>query len=311
MIPDIVKAISDNKEKKITRYPNNTIRASSIGYFVPEMGGCARRGTYEITNWQDKKLHNVFTQFIFDEGNYQERLVLRDMLDAGYELIETQSPFELKEHNISGTIDGKLPLASAGGRVTEKIPVEIKSMSPHIYDSIHTYEDFKKYPWTNVYRAQLNLYLHIEKSDVGLFILKNKSTGMIKAIEVKYDPIMTGWCFNTAGIIQQAIKSTILPDGTDDVHVCKKCPFVHICKPGVNFEEEIKVEDNPVFEEKLDRYFHLKPLERECKNLYDDEIRPSLVASAIEGSLNMKLGKYLLTGKTSSKGVFRADIERM
>lgn len=309
-IPNIAEAIGAMKEKRIIKVACNTIRASSLGYFVPEMGGCMKRGVYEQLNWADKKMHELSTQFIFDEGNQQEKQVNKDLIDAGYDLIENQSPFEFPDEGITGTIDGKLPLESAGGRVTKKITCEIKTMSPFIYDAINEPEDFIKYPWTNVYRAQINLYMKHEGDKEAIFLLKNKSTGQLKQINVEFDEELLEWCFKSARVIKMHVEQKTYPAETEDLQVCKKCPFNHICKPGVDFSVEIKVEDNPEFEKRLDRYWELKPFMKEGKDIYDKEIKGSLKASAdANGVLRMQLGKYFLSGKTNTAGVFKGKIE--
>ena len=310
-IPDLGKAIEDMKQERIVRVPCNTIRASSLGYFVPEMGGCMKRGVYEQREWKEKKMHDVFVQYIFDEGNQQEKQTIKDLIDAGFSLVENQAPFEFKEEGVTGTIDGKLPLREEAGRVVESVSCEIKSMSPYIYDAINEYEDFIKYPWTNVYRMQINLYMKSTGDDRAIFVLKNKSNGQVKMIEVEYDEQLTEWGLRAAKIITMHVKNETYPEGTDDKQVCKKCPFNHICQPGVDFSEEIKVEDNPEFEAKLDRYWELKPFEKECKDLYNKEIKGSLKASATDGTLKMQLGKYMLTGSTDTRGVFKSKIERI
>jgi len=119
---DVVKQIKDNKAKKIKRYPCDAIRASSIGYFMESLGGCARRGAYEITHWQEKQLIDVSLQLIFDEGRAQEKTILKDLADADIEIIEQQSPAEFTEYKkpfaraypIRGHIDGKI-LEGDGG----------------------------------------------------------------------------------------------------------------------------------------------------------------------------------------------------
>ena len=178
---NLIQPILDLKATKIKRWPCYSNRASETGYAVPMLEGCLRRGVYARTNWQDRELIDAKTQLIFDEGNNQERQVLRDLSEAGIEIVEQQSAWEWKEYEISGHIDGSW--------IEDNIayPVEIKSMHPAIFDAVFTFEDMKKKPWTRAYMAQITLYMLHKNIDKGIFILKNKSNGDLRQITVDLD----------------------------------------------------------------------------------------------------------------------------
>ena len=85
---DLITPILEMKSKSIKRMPCYVNRASSLGYAVPMLDGCVRRGMYERTHWEQKELHDVNVQLIFDEGNQQEKSVLRDLDEAEINIIE-------------------------------------------------------------------------------------------------------------------------------------------------------------------------------------------------------------------------------
>ena len=65
----IVEKILQSKERKIKGYPVNSNRASDLG--VP----CVRYHVLNRTRWQEKALHDVGLQFVFDMGNEIEEIV--------------------------------------------------------------------------------------------------------------------------------------------------------------------------------------------------------------------------------------------
>jgi len=249
---NMVEKILAYKAKSIKRYPCKSNRASSLGYFVPELGGCLRRGVYERTHWQEKELHSPQVQLIFDEGHYQEEQVLKDLAAAGVTVIEQQTMYEWKEHNITGHIDGKIIDES------EAIPLEIKSMNPNIFQTMHTFEDFKKKHWTRVYMVQINIYMLMQNVDRAVFILKDKSNGSLRQIEVGLDYVLSENAIRAAETIEKHLALSTLPEQITDREVCFKCPYKILCLPDIDFGTPLKIVDDPDFEKKLDRYYEIE-----------------------------------------------------
>ncbi len=299
---DLVKPVLENKAKKIKRTPCYTNRASSLGYFVEYIGGCTRRGVYEITHWKEKELHDIKLQLIFDEGNRQERHVLNDLSDSGVDIIEQQTPFQWSEYNITGHVDGKY--------VEDGIayPIDIKSMHPNIFDTIYTADDFNKRPHTKVYIVQLNLYMLMHNVDKGIFILKNKSNGMLRQITIDLDYNLCEECLKTAENINSHIAYDTIPERIIDRDVCKKCPFKITCLPDIDFGVPLKIVDDPSFESKIDMYISIVENKKHAEKLWE-EIKETCKASAENNELNINVGKYLITGKTDKKGSFRTKVE--
>jgi len=299
---DIVAKILAEKATKIKRYPCKVNRASSIGYFVPELEGCLRRGVYERTHWEQKQLHDAAVQLIFEEGHNQERQVLRDLSDAGVDVIEQQGAFEWADYQITGHIDGVVIVDG------KPVPIEIKSMHPNIFTQVHTLEDFKKKPWTRAYLAQIQIYMLSKNVDKAIFILKNKSTGEIRQIVVDLDYELAECCLKTAEAINKHLEAKTLPDRVKDIEKCKQCPFNLVCLPQMSFGEPLKIVDDPMFVQRVDEYMALKADAKRADDVYG-VIRDRCKATAGKGELNIMAGKYHLTGKPDSRGAFRLKIE--
>lgn len=302
----LIEPILKMKAAKISRTPCHTNRASSLGYFVPELGGCLRRGVYERTKWQEKELHDARVQLIFDEGNNQERQVLMDLAAANVQIIEQQSAFQFEpvaKYQLTGHIDGVY--------VEDGIayPVEIKSMSPNVFGVINTFEDFKKKPWTNAYRAQITLYMLAKNIDKGIFVLKNKSTGELKQVTVDLDYDLGEWCLKACENINAHVTAGTLPDQITDREKCLDCPYKTTCLPGIDFGAPLKIDDDPEFEARLEKAESLKDKKAEYETEHEI-IRDRAKATAINGVLNLMVGSWLLKGKTDSRGAFRLTIEK-
>ncbi len=325
-IPNIVKAVTAVKEKKIVKYPTDVNRASSIGYFVPELEGCLRRGVYERTNWEDKEMHDVTSQFIFDEGNNQEQQVFRDLSEAGIVVINQAQTFTLydprngndKKVLLRGSIDGKISIGNVAGHAEHVITCEVKSMNPNIFSQMNEFEDFRKKPWTLAYMAQIMAYMLGENEEVGIFILKDKSNGTLKQIEVPLDYELGEAVMRTAEQINDHVDAGTLPEKIENVDKCRMCSFKKLCRPEVDWEVGPAIADDPILEQTIDQYMlpatiegSMEEIKKEAEKLYKTKIAPKLKVSAQQnnGTINIKLGKYLLTGKTASNGTFRPKIK--
>src|SRR3990167_1885529 len=129
---DIVAKIDEAKSRKINVWPCNSNRASEAGH------ECERYLVYMRTRWQEKLLHNLNLQYIFDECKWQEEAILTTLKEAGINVIEQQRPFEWKEYKLTGHIDGKIPNDGIA------IPFEIKGFSNNNYEKINSVEDMLK-----------------------------------------------------------------------------------------------------------------------------------------------------------------------
>lgn len=302
---NMAQAVYDYYAKEIKRSPCYTNRASGLGYFVPMLGGCVRRGVYERTRWQEKEMHDGRVQLIFEEGNRQEQHILIDLAKAGIQIIEQQSAFQWPEYELSGHIDGTY--IDNG----EAVPVEIKSMNPNIFSRMHTIDDFDRKPWTRAYKAQMTVYMLMKNIDRGVFILKDKSNGTMRQVEVILDYDLGEACLATCERINAHVKENTIPDRIDDRDACLRCPYKHLCLPDLKLGEPLRIVDDPMFEERVDRYIELDEAAKECKTVYNG-IRDKAIAQAGEsGELNMVIGKYHLIGKRDARGAFRMKIQNV
>jgi len=275
----IVEKIIENKQRKFHQAPVRSNRASLLGH------PCLRYLVLKRLKWQKELLPNKTMQLIFNEGKLHENQVIKDIIDAGIDVIELQRSFEWKEYQITGHIDGKV-------KVNSKVyPIEIKTCSDFIFSKIDSvkdlYESDKHY--IRMYPAQMTLYLLMDNKEEGVFIFKNKQTGELKEISMKLDYDLGEELLQKAEKINKCVERNEIPgQEVFDEDLCSTCSFRHICLPEV-VRESIEIAQDA--EEILDRYFELKPLVKEYHEL-DKKIK-----AMFKEKEKVLCGSYLITGK--------------
>ena len=258
----IVESVDALVESEIKILPCYTNRASSLG------DSCLRKLVYYRTNWKDAKKPDIGLQYIFNEGRDHEDKLTMKLLKAGIKLTRLQEPLFNEDLNLSGHPDGfVLNYADA-----EEYPYDIKSMSPTIFCSVNTIEDFEKKPWTKKYKAQLMAYMFMTGKKKGVFILVNKATGRLKEIWVDFDPEYWEAQAAKCRTVNKHVAEKTFPDKLQADPDCNDfCPFLHICAPDRVFKSPDFIKD-PELEAKITRALELKPVAAEFKEL-DEEIK--------------------------------------
>jgi len=275
----ITEAILESKRKKISSYPVHSNRASDLG------NPCVRYHVYNRTRWSEKSLHDVGLQQIFDLGNDFEQIALRELQEAGIRIIEQQRSFEWREYQITGHVDGLVQMNGSA------YPIEIKSMSPFVFDSIQDITSLTKgkYAYLRRYPTQLNLYMLMKGIDRAVFLFKNKSTGAYKEIWMNLDYELGEETLKRAEAINAHVKAGTLPDRIADDSQCDDCPFVHICLPE-HIGKEVEI-DTGELATMLDRLEELKPAVKEYEEI-DDQVK-----KAVEGREKVLAGNWFVLGK--------------
>ncbi len=289
----IVEKILESKARKIKQYPVNSNRASDLG--IP----CVRYHVLNRTRWQEKALHDVGLQMIFDMGNEIEEIVLRELAEAGVKVIEQQRSFSWPEYGITGHIDGQVLI---GG---EAVPMEIKSCSPFVFKAINTIDDLKngKYAYLRKYPCQLNLYLLMDGKERGIFLFKDKVSGAIKEIPMEIDYDLGEQALKRAEETNAHIAAGTLPDPINDNLWCDGCAYAHVCLPDhAGTEVEIDTGDLATI---LDRMEVLKEAKREYEEL------DAQVKAKTEGREKILAGNWFIVGKWQERKGFTVAASRI
>lgn len=230
--------------------------ASTAGY------PCARKLVYDRLNWKEKALLSTRTLLIFREGNLHEGAVMKLLTEAGFNLVETQRPFEWEKIQIRGRIDARVKL---NGRL---IPLEIKSSNSYDFDAINCQADLLKSSkhWVRGYAAQMQLYLLMTNEPDGVLLLKNKQSGQLKEIDIHLDYEFAENIVKKLELVNEHVATKTYPERIADRSICQYCDFRHICLPDEE-SEQIQIADDPELLELLEQREQLKSQAKEYEQI--------------------------------------------
>ncbi len=244
----LMRRYRDLKAKRADRRPVHSNTASKLAWPCP----CnARTGPRYLvlrrTHWQAAPLPDAEMQMIFDEGRIQETALLRDLQDAGLDLIEQQAAVEWRKFQITGHLDAKVLLDG------EAIPLEAKSLSPFSWESHQCIDDFleSKWPWMRGYPGQLLIYMLLSNAERGLLVTKNKATGRLRAIDFSLSSYLNEAeeLLRLAESANKHIEAGTVPDAVPfEEWVCGKCEMFCVCTPPVSANPADVLEDDQLLE---------------------------------------------------------------
>lgn len=270
------------KRKRIRASPVHTTRASSLGHH------CERFLVYERTQSELRTLHQPDLQAIFDLGHNVEKYVIHELEEMGCEVVQRGRDYEDKRYDMTGHVDAKLWMKDW----PKPIPFEIKGLNPFTAESIATIEDIRdsRQIWVRKYYAQLQAYLFLDNSELGVFALLNKSSGKIDFIECPLDYEYAEALLKKAERIRDHVKAGTLPERVLSAE-CARCPFAHVCLPDMQYGQGIEFFDSAEVEGMLARRAELESAAREFDAL-DKAIKKQLPHKP-----EVLIGQWAVTGK--------------
>ena len=250
------------KQSKIKVFPSRNLRASNIGH------PCERYLYLLLTRWEEQEPHDVGLQNIFDLGNTLEDHTIKNLKEAGFEIITpTQYSFQITNPLITGRED--LRIKDENG---ELIPVEVKGISPFEFKKLKTVQDFlnsKKY-YIRQYPAQLQIYMYHFAKMYGFFALTNKLTGETRMIRMDFDWDMADELLKKADRIYEAVQEKNPPKAVNDIALCEGCKLMHLCGECRRIPADIEIDDE--LNDLINRKYELKPVIDEF-NQVDKDIK--------------------------------------
>ena len=265
-VADIVTRFRAYKASRVrVSPPAARTRASEIG------NPCERAIFYSRTVPSEQRVaHSAELQAIFDLGNDMERIVLRELEDCGFEIVQKGRDYVDEKLELSGHVDAVIRHRSWPERFL--LPIEIKGLHPFFADKLTTLEDIlnAKQAHLRRYYGQLQTYLYFEAKPLGAFVLKNKSTGWIHVIGAPLDYAFTEGLLKRAERVRDAVRSKTPPPRWLTTE-CERCPFAHVCAPGME-GGGVQVYDEPEVIAMLERRAVLAPAAAEYKAI-DGEVK--------------------------------------
>ncbi len=274
--------------------PCHTNRASELGH------PCLRFLFYARTSWDKRQRPNLDALYRMNEGVEQERILIRQLMEAGYDITCQQQTLFWKDYSITGHFEGNI---SRNG--SKPALFEIKSMSTMTFDKINVAEDFFKQFWHEKWYAQVQIYLMLKEEEFAYFILKNRDNGKVKVIPVELDYEYAEKLIQRAESINTAVEKDIAPDRLqDEMKICQMCDFLSICCPPLEKKVMAVVMDEGEMEDKCTRKLELDPLVSEHKKLNEE------LKDISFGHEEILAGPYRITGKQLKK-YWKYNIEKV
>lgn len=275
--------------------------ATALGY------KCERRIVYQRTESDKADQINEELASIFEEGNLHQVDVRRELADLGYEVVEAELNFRDSRLEITGTIDGKLDLSDE--HRARRVPVEIKSSAGSPPDTAEGLRDHKGL--YGRYYAQLQVYLFLTSEPEGLFLFKDKITGLWAVVPVALDYDYAEGLLQRAERVRDAIKSGVVPERLADRSECVGCPWQNtICHPEQDAPDPLLLVEDAALVAQLEERERLDPMATRFDAL-DKEIKTRFKLTAGDRFIagDAKSG-FVIVKKPHGKGV-RVDISRL
>lgn len=218
-------------------YEPATTTATSLGY------ACERRIVYGRCFPADAAPFGDELLSIFSEGDLHQKDVRRELSAIGFEVVESEVRFKDERLDIAGSIDGKISVDDDRNTHTQRrIPVEIKSTTgapPATEADLRTSET----ALLRRYYAQFQTYLYLTSEPFGLFLFKDKITGLWTVVSIALDYAYVETLLKRAERVRDAVKLVklgatkdeqlaLVPDRVQDRGECVGCPFADtLCHP--------------------------------------------------------------------------------
>ena len=278
-MPDIAAKVLEAKGRKASNRPVHVNHASEIGH------PCERYLVLLRTNWKDRKIHSAQTECIFEAGRVMEGVSLRDLEEAGFQVIEQQRTFDWPALQLTGHLDAKVVIDG------KAYPWEVKSLNHFDWLKMNSFEDFihaRKY-WLRKYPAQMTTYLLLTGSELGAIYLKDKATWLPKVIWIRLDYDYAESLLKKVERVNEHVKNGTRPEGINDPLICGDCPLNHVCLPAVT-NEPLEMLDDEELLDKLKRRDELSNAHFEYLEI-DEEVKAQIKGRKIA------VGDYLITGR--------------
>jgi hypothetical protein len=286
------EAQRDALASEISIFPARAFYPSSIGH------PCDRFLVWNFTRWQTKARHDVVLQSIFDEGRLHQPSIYVRLEQMGFEVVrESDRPTQYKVGRavISGRPDGRV-IGFRGTKYKPPLILEAKSMSGYQWEAVSTAKDLLTSPsvWVRSYYAQGHMYALLESLPRILFVLKNKQTGMLKAILDELDYGYAEQILQRVERLHPMVERGIDPDPIPfDLGICGDCGWKGQCYPARSFGDGATVLDDAELIALLERREQLRPSSAEYERL-DKAVKDRLKREGVKFAI---VGPFIIDGK--------------
>lgn len=291
---DIIDRLHRYYDMESSASPVYSNRASQLGH------PCLRKLVYDRLYWSELPKPSLKAQIAMREGKQHELALIHDLMQAGFEIIDTQKFLFWDKFNLSAKIDFKI----YSKEDKKSYICEVKSVSDYTFNYVNSLESLINAPnkkfWLKMYPAQIMVYLLLEGrsgDESGFLIFKNRNSGELKGIDVNLDYDYAESLLKKCETIEQCVKNQAIPDGVEDYDICNMCAWVGKCLPSADFGDGAQIITDTDIIEKLNRREELKPLVAEYEDI------DKALKEYFDGIPLAIAGDFVITGKEVVRNV--------
>lgn len=279
-----------------------------------DLGDCDRAMALGIVGWRHRPPAPPAARERMQNGEDAEAIVLRQLREEGWKIVEEQAPFELRSRDghrviLTGKIEGKFVCTVAGAERRLYVPFEVKDTSFPNFMRWHTVADLLLDRYARKWVRQIYAYCVAFNFEGAVLILAHRGERRPIPIPLDYregERILTR--------CEEVGEAAALLEGTpidqldeeltalgiaypQDLRGCMSCDFrMRLCHPPQPsvLEGEVLVLEEGV-SELVGRYLELEPAAKEHA-----QIGRKLEREVPRGS-HASAGPYLITGTWSEQ----------
>ena len=258
--PDISGDILTALASKRKTLPVHTNRASMLD------DPCERRLVYWRTAWEKAQPVEVSLQGIFETGNELEPIIERILADVGrrstprWRIIAGQQGIT----DDFLRLDQMNDLLRATGEWGTLAVCDVKTCSPHVWNSLSDYESLERYFWTRKWRGQLMNYALGMNQEACLLLAVNKTNlYQVKPIWFSLDLEYAERLLQKAERVNTHVAAGTLPEQINQPDECSRCPFNQVCNPDLQASGNVRLCVNEELEDLLTRRAELETARKE------------------------------------------------
>lgn len=195
---------------------------------------CQREMYHRLVDWRAMPDFGADAQERMDNGDVAARAAADDLRRMGYELVETEGPMQPFRRASDGRvlITGRLDFKILHeGR---RIPVEVKDVGLHVWESVETFDDLARWFWTKRYQCQVLVYCLQNNEPEGLVLLtcQGRKKWIPVVLEAHLD--LAEAALATCEQVVEAIEAETPPPFAKDPAACRRCwAFGTVCQPPI------------------------------------------------------------------------------
>ena len=154
---------------------------------------------------------------------------MHELEAMGAEVTQRERDYLDRVYELSAHSDARVRMPGWPRALT----AEVKGLNPYTAESIETIEDLRNshQEWVRKYYDQLQVYLHFDQGEAGIFVLLNKVSGQITFIDCRRDQARIDELLAKAARIRDAVRANEPPERRESED-CARCPFTAVCGPG-------------------------------------------------------------------------------